>query len=265
MTTNTNPAKIIDRVRKMLALAERAGTPEEAGTAFAMAQKIIAENALSMEQVRQAQLKADATRPANEPIIKRIVYTFKSSQTQTWIGILASAIHEVNGCSPIYARLVGPAAREGGAKQGVDEVKAIEGWGRASDLELVEELMRVVVGQIETLTTGCGFTGRTALNNFRLGATQVVCQRLRSAAADARKAIAAAADAETNVAARECTSLALRSLDDRKAVAKRTMEQAYGGKIGKSSSSSSRADYAARAAGQRAGGTVNLSRTAQIA
>ena len=44
--------KILDRIRKLLALAEGAGTPEEAGTAYATAQKLIAQHALTDEQVR---------------------------------------------------------------------------------------------------------------------------------------------------------------------------------------------------------------------
>lgn len=264
MTTND---KIIDRVRKMLALAERAGTPEEAGTAFAMAQKIIAENALSMEQVRQAQLKADASRPADEPIVKRIVYVHQSAQTPTWIGMMGNAIAEVNGCSLIWLSKYGQVARVAGAKPGIDEVKVLDGWGRATDLEIVEELLRTISGQVDGLARRSGFTGRTALNNFRLGCVQTVNRRLREAAAEARKSLAATAEKETNVAARECTSLALRSLDDRKAVADRTMRatfEANGGKI-RNKRTSSRSDWTARTAGQRAGGTVNISRTRSIA
>ncbi len=67
MNTATND-KILDRVRKLLALAERAGTPEEAGTAYATAQKLIAQHALSDEQIRVARLR-ETGGPVDEPIV----------------------------------------------------------------------------------------------------------------------------------------------------------------------------------------------------
>lgn len=258
MQDTATTTKLIDRVRKLLALAERAGTPEEAGTALANAQKIIAENALSMEQVHQAQMRADATRK-DEPIVQRIVYVAKSSQCQTWIGVLVYAIAQANGCEVIWGRARGPKARELNAPHGVDEVAYIKAYGRASDLEIVEELSRIVTGQVDELARRSGWEGRTALNSFRLGACNTICDRLRAATQAARKALEAAAEEQNAMApesARQVTALALRSLDDRQARASAALRSEN--KV-RTHTTRSRVNHDARSDGQRAGGRVSLS------
>lgn len=253
--------KILDRVRKLLALAEGAGTPEEAGTAYAQAQKIIAAHALTEEQIRQARLRETGRPDDREPIVKRIVYVSNGGTMPTWIGVLCNVLSEVNGCDACQGHAFGQAAREVGGKK--DHVRTLEVWGRASDLEIVAELLSIISGQIEALCVASGFHGRTALNNFRLGATGVVCSRLRLAAQQARRTLELEAAKETTPAAGEVTALALRTLDDRNKMAEAAMRAAYP-KMTAGRSSSSRVDYAAREAGRKAGARVAISRQRSI-
>lgn len=253
MTDSTND-KILDRVRKLLALAERAGTPEEAGTAYATAQKLIAQHALSDEQIRVARLR-ETGGPVDEPIIRRIVYVSQVLQMPTWIGILGGCIADVNGCDLVIGCMRTP-------EDPRKAVRMMEGWGRASDLTMVEELVRIIAGQIDTLCDQSPFSGRTARNNFRLGAVSVVCDRLRAAAREARKAIEATAavqDASAPAAVAEVTALALRSLDSRHALATAAMRKDCPNL--RMTTSSARSDYAARQAGRAAGARVNVTRS----
>ena len=253
MNTATND-KILDRVRKLLALAERAGTPEEAGTAYATAQKLIAQHALSDEQIRVARLR-ETGGPVDEPIVRRVVYVSQVLQMQTWIGILGGCIADVNGCDLVIGCM-----RD--IKDPRKAVRMMEGWGRASDLAMVEELIRIIAGQIDTLCDQSPFAGRTARNNFRLGAVSVVCDRLRAAAREARKAIEATAatqDASAPAAIAEVTAIALRSLDNRHTLATAAMRKDCPNL--RTVKSSARSDYAARSAGRAAGARVSVTRS----
>lgn len=250
----TSTDKILDRVRKLLALSERAGTPEEAGTAFAAAQRIIAQHALSEEQIRQARIReCGGAGRADEPIISRLIWaTSGGGGVPTWVAIVAGVLADVNGCDALVYRTSA----------------SIKAWGRASDLELVHELLGAVVGQIDAMAARCPLArGRTGKNNYRLGAAQTVCDRLRAAAAEARRALEATAaeqDAAAPPVVAEVTALALRALDDRVAVAGAAMRAevaAAGSKIRSARSSRTTFDGAARAAGRADGARVNLSRS----
>lgn len=234
-----DPAKIADRIRKLLALAERAGTPEEAGTAYATAQKLIAQHAISEEQLRQSRLGA-STR-SNEPIVSRIIYTSPVPQMPTWIGVLGMCLSEANGC-------------EMAQSHGPNREVVLKAWGRASDLEIVEELLRVIPGQVDALCNRSSFSGRTAKNNFRIGAVTVICERMRAAVRDARRAI----QEDTSEHSATTTALALASLDNRGALAKAQMRRDVPNL--KMKSTRHRGDAASFEAGRAAGALIGLSR-----
>lgn len=123
-------------------------------------------------------------------------------------------------------------------------------------------MLGIISGQIDALCSASGFEGRTARNNFRLGAVGVVCSRLRLAAQQARRSLeleAAKQDEVAPVAASEITALALRSLDDRGKMAAAAMKAAYP-RMTTGRSSSARVDYAAREAGRKAGTRVAITR-----
>lgn len=238
-----DPAKIADRIRKLLALAERAGTPEEAGTAYATAQKLIAQHAISEEQIRQSRL-GSSTR-SNEPIVSRIIYTSPVPQMPTWIGVLGMCLSETNGC-------------EMAQSHGPNREVVLKAWGRASDLEIVEELLRVIPGQVDALCNRSSFSGRTAKNNFRIGAVTVICERMRAAVREARRAI----QEDTSEHSVTTTALALASLDNRGALAKAQMRRDVPNLRMKSTSH--RGDAASFEAGRAAGASIGLSRQRSI-
>jgi len=240
---HADPAKIADRVRKLLALAERAGTPEEAGTAYAQAQKLIAQHAISEEQLRQSRLGA-STR-SNEPIVSRIIYTSPVPQMPTWIGVLGMCLSETNGCEMAQTR-------------GPNKAVVLKAWGRASDLEIVEELIRVIPGQVDALCNRSPFSGRTAKNNFRIGAVTVICERMRAAVKDARRAI----QEDISEHSTATTALALASLDNRGALAKAQMRRDIPNLTMKSTRM--RGDAASFEAGKAAGAALGLSRQRAI-
>ena len=244
--------KILDRIRKLLALAEGAGTPEEAGTAYATAQKLIAQHALTDEQVRIARIR-ETGGPVNEPIISRIVYTTPTPQMPTWLGILGQCLADVNGCDQV----------QGHIHNGKAWVRMLKSWGRASDLEIVEELLRIIPGQIDVLCARSPFTGRTARNNFRLGAVSMVCERLRLAARQARRAIeesAATQDASAPAIVGEVTAQARSAPDDRHALATAAMRKDCPN-LRTCPRADTRTDHAARAAGRAAGAQVSVTRS----
>lgn len=230
--------KALDKIKKLLALAERAGTPEEAGTAFATAQRLMTAHAISEAQVRAAATLAGYQ--ADEPIVARIVWSRTGSQIPTWIFVVVNAVAVSNGCSPLCC--------SGRA--------AVKAWGAASGLDATETLIGPITGQIDALAKCSGLSGRTALNNFRLGAAQVVAARLQRARAAALAETRALAESAPHVEA-EITALALRSVEGALKAATSRMHVDVPGIRKVSSSSSYDAD--ARAAGQAAGARVNLS------
>lgn len=233
--------KHIDRVRKLLAIANSSHSPEEAGTAFAHAQKIMTEHAISEEQVRVAAARQLGQDVKPEPVISRIVWTAKGHKAQTWIGVLGMCLAEVNGCSFVQTC--------------ADNAAVYKAWGRASDLDLLAELLRTIPGQIDALCDRSPHSGRTARNNFRLGAVQVVNERLRAAAKQARSALNIGTETGETAA---CTAIALRNIDNRTslAIAARAAECPRMRTVGHSS----RRDSSAYESGRAAGAQVNTNR-----
>lgn len=226
--------KAADKIAKLLRLADKAGTPEEAATAFSLAQKMMTAHAITEAQARAAGKAAGACN--DEPIVSRIVYAHKSSSLPTWIACLASAVCAANGCAPL-------ASQEKGRR-------TIKAWGTSSDLTRATDLLASVIGQIDAMAKASWCRGRTALNNFRLGAMEVVCKRIEGAR---KEALAEAADPECEVTA-QALALVKSAGERADAVLRREVSG-----IRKASSVSFRTDRSARNAGRAAGSRVNVS------
>jgi hypothetical protein len=225
MSTDT---KIADKIQKLLALAERAGTPEEAGTAYALAQKLITEHAIDLATLR-------AAGSADETITHRLIHTFSGRSCPTWIGMVANVLARVNGCYVFHR----PSAH------------GLVCHGSDLAIGVVEQLLKSVVWQIDRLAKswGAGLAyspGRTGLNNFRIGAAQVVCERLKASAAETIE--------RARVGGASSTAL-VHVQSGAAALAKRDAER---GNNLRAKSSTFRGDADARAAGQAAGARVSL-------
>jgi hypothetical protein len=136
--------------------------------------------------------------------------------------------------------------------------------GRPSDASTVRYLFSYVVREIDRLTKEesnlRGNPGRTWCNNFRLGAVHEINRRLEEAAREARAAMKKEADDGDTMGTGTALVLvnnAIAKLDDRTAAV-----EDYGKRklrLRSGSSSHSRYDAGARAAGKRAGASIDLS------
>src|SRR5688572_7614826 len=92
MTPEDKTNKIIEKIEKMLRLANNAGTEAEAATAAQMAQAMLAEHNLSMADV-------DITRGQGaRPDVARIKEQTKKVALYQWQRTLWAAIAQVNYC-----------------------------------------------------------------------------------------------------------------------------------------------------------------------
>lgn len=228
-----NDAKATDKIAKLLRLADRAGTPEESATAFALAQEMMTRHAISEAQVRAAASREGHR--ADEPIVSRAIWAPKGKQIPTWVSCLAGAVCQVNGCAPIIDR--------------TGRAPVVQAWGQADDLSRVSDLLSAIVGQIDALAKRSRFSGRTALNNFRIGAMQTVSERLKQGRA---KALANAANPGCEVTTQ---ALAVVKGAGERAEAKMRLDC---GRIRSAGRATYRGDHEAKAAGRRAGHSVNV-------
>lgn len=159
-------APILDRVRKLLALASSPNV-HEAASAAAMAQALIERHRL------QSWLDARDER-SRDPIEDGLDAPLEvARKVRSWKRVLAASLADANGCIA-YTRV-----------HGDDE--AIIVAGRATDRQAVVELWGWLVKRIEWLsaTHGAG-RSRKWHDSFRVGAATVVGQRLATVSADVR-------------------------------------------------------------------------------
>jgi len=171
--------KIADRIAKLLALASKAGTPEEAATAASQAQALAERHGIDQARIDAAN-DARSGKCTEAPIVRRDVFTFASRQCPSWIGLLSMAVTACNRCSVFQSHGAAGAC--------------LTAYGREADLQVVEAMMRVIVAQIDRLcdewVAECRSDrgGRSSRDSFRKGATHTVNARLREAVKEAQAA-----------------------------------------------------------------------------
>ncbi len=239
----TNEDKIVDRVRKLLELAN-SDNVHEAGSAAKQAQIL-----MSKHNISEAMVSVEADADEQEDLEVDMLHQHGGRQLPSWKGRLGVVMCEVNQCHCYRTE-----GRDG------MELRII---GRPSDAATVRYLFSYVVREIERLTQqesdNRGGAGRTWLNNFRLGAMQEVNNRLREADKEARAAMKQDADAQDDLGtgtALVVVNSAIAKLEERRKEA-----VVYGKKklgLVATSGSRSRYDSGARAAGKRAGASIDL-------
>lgn len=156
---------VLDRVRKLLALATSSNV-HEAAAAAARAQRLIAQHRL--EEWLAVEVDPDPIADgADEPleIARRL---------RKWKVVLATALAEANGCVAYTA------------PRGAEEVIAL--IGRARDRAAVRELWDGLVKRIEWLSATHGPNRpRRWHEAFRIGAVDAVVERLRGVGAEVRE------------------------------------------------------------------------------
>lgn len=168
--------KILDKVRKLLALAESADI-HEAAAAAARAQTIIDKHkvdiALLQEEEQEEEREDEAVhRCLDFPL-------FDCSQMPTWKWLLAWRLCEVNDCRPWTNTTY-----EGG-----EWARTVFVIGRDSDAQTIQYMHRYLVTEIDRLSKDHKGKGRTWLNNFRLGAVAEIGKRLKEKRQYDRKAL----------------------------------------------------------------------------
>ncbi len=167
-------ADVLDRVRKLLALAQSPNV-HEAAAAAAKAQALIAahrlEALLAAEAAAEARAEAD---PIEEQVLER------AKRLRRWKAVLAAGLAEVNGCIA-YTREVGRAS---------ELVLA----GRAADRAAVLAMWEGLVRQLTWLSaTVGGDQDKRWHDDFRVGAAATVIDRLRACEAEAAAGLSATA------------------------------------------------------------------------
>jgi len=159
--------KMLERVRRLLRLAEGASNANEAAAAAAAAQKLI-----EMHRLDQAMLDIrDDRQPVEEPVERDPSPLDRSKTRVLWKGILANSIAAVNNCKAIGA------ARGGN----------IEIIGTASNIATVRYLYAYFVRQVDVMADGYAGYGRAWIHAWRAGCAETIAVRLRDAQAKLRE------------------------------------------------------------------------------
>jgi len=240
--------QIIDRVRKLLALAQ-SDNVHEAANAAAQAQKLMSKHA-----IEEAALTVEDDEDDDEPITNDVLAFTKGSRIATWKLYLASNITEANGCSYYY--------RNGLSKFDKSRISIV---GRASDATKCRYLFAYITKEIDRLTKqeskARGGAGRTWCNSFRLGAQAEVGKRIREATEQAGDEMRELAAAQDRVQGTGSTALvrinsAIEKIEKRKTEAHVWMHDKLN--LGKGNARPSAFDGAGYAAGKRAGASINI-------
>jgi hypothetical protein len=231
MTSNMTHEEAIAKAVKLLRLAQ-SDNPNEAALAAARAQDIMTRYKLTGLSADLDTTKAEP----DEPIVN-CYEPIEAKQGSTWIVRLIVALAEANQCKPYKMH------------------SATHVVGRPSDVETVRYLYSWLKLEVNRLATVHG-RGYTAVwkNNFRLGVVDTIVTKIR----ESKKATAAAVVAEAaNPGAIVLVQNALAKLEQRSAAVEKWMQDNMKMRQGRRYSGG-QSDHGARAAGQKAGESINL-------
>ena len=155
---------VLEKIRKLLALARGSTNDNEAANAFAQAQTLLSRHKLDAAQVELT----TGVPQVSEPILNSSVPLYSGKRVIEWKSRLANEIAKLNACK-LYI---------GNAVAGI-EYRLI---GRQSDIDIISYLFDSIVSQIESasalaLYQGKG-SGKTFTNNFKHAASAEVIRRL---------------------------------------------------------------------------------------
>lgn len=157
--------KVVDRVRKLLSLANNNANINEAAAAAAQAQKLIAQHQLNMATIAVENGKDSLS---DEPVGISDVPLYEGKRAITWKGSLARTIAENNACYIFFS--------DGG------NICVV---GKPTNIEMTRFLYSYISSEIERLSEtflrrqGFGREGaKTWSNNFKLGAVSAVRDNL---------------------------------------------------------------------------------------
>jgi len=228
MATNKNGEtagkKILERIKKLLRMAEDVSSPNEAAIAARRAERLMAEYNLTNADMLTAGLTEDSLeeRFAGK-VLKRL---------PRWADILACAVSSYTDCYVRKERFPGTIKT------------SLKFYGESSDLEICIYLWTYLQRTIERLCdeSGCEYIGPR--NSFKMGAASEIAKTLRQMKAEDSRSDAQTSDGKSVVLVNTKHQL---------------MKRKYGITVGKYGRSGYRAfDDGAQAAGREAGRGVSI-------
>lgn len=232
--------RMLEKIRQLMNLAnpEKAGSPEEAATALKMAQKM-----MEKYRISEAMLE-DLSIEDQEEIEDDILHSANGIRLAWWKRLLAMALSDVNGCK-VYT-----------SKNRKDKRSMINVIGEPSDASVVRYMYNYIANEIDRLTLSYsaarGNPGKTACNSFRLGAVEMITERLKEAHEEAREEIQAGATGDALVK----VATAIAKLDQKVADANKWAKKNL--KLHKTSTRQN-VDESAKRKGRQAGKGIDLS------
>jgi hypothetical protein len=233
-------SKIIDRIQKLLALAQ-SDNVNEASAAAAAAQKL-----MTTHDIEQAALDVDTGADVDVVVGSEVLHAL-GSKVCSWKGILAHALAEANGAKTYWHK----------AYEGPTLVASLKIIGTKDQSNTVRYLFAYLVNEVERLAREApgkrtGST-RSWYASFRLGAASEIADRVQKAARQAVQEVKQEA-AASNGASLVRVNDALARIDARTA-AIRAHAKTLHLRSGRSSRVS---DHNGYVAGKAAGATVRL-------
>jgi hypothetical protein len=241
----TKREKVLDQIKKLRALSEKAGTEHEAAAAAAMAARMMLQH-----RIAEAEVDAEDGEAEEQPIVREYVdESFKASgireggygkKMPRWRADLLHGVALSLSCTSIY---LGRRMSVIGPEEAVQTAIYLYRY-------LWREIWRLAVerGDAAFDSGDCG--KRAWTNAFRLGATAVVIRRLKE---ERRTVIDEAEERARKETAARTTALVLRTDAQRSAAA---LDELYPGHTKMNGARIS--DGSGYSAGVRAGGEINL-------
>lgn len=161
--------RVLDKVKRLIALSNNNTNVNESATAFAQAQAILSKHRLTM-----AEVDAASSALAGELISESSQPLYQGERVIHWKSYLAGEIAAENGCKVFTRTFRNP----------VKIVKYVI-VGRESDIQVVRYMFESIIEQIEffvklAMKSGEG-SGKTFSNNFKYGAADTVVKRIKEA------------------------------------------------------------------------------------
>lgn len=239
--------KVVDKIKKLLRLAESADV-NEAAAAAGQAQRLMEQH--NIDQAMIALEEDDGSPSVEEEPIKEFddeeaLHVW--SRLATWKLQLGWAVASANGCRTFQSYWWDNTKGR--------SMRTIGIVGRPSDVATVRYLYAYLMSEIDRLCQASSRgKGRTWANSFRLGAVHEVRKRLSEAKAKARAEARAKLQGDTTALVR--LDKALARIDERRNSVDAWMKQNMN--LRSASRSSSRTDYGAWNEGREAGRSINL-------
>ncbi len=165
-TTGTTPDQsVIDRVRKLLALASNNTNPNEAAAAAARAQELLFKHKLAMADVA-------AATGVDEPKVGEINFDVAGEFLLAWRSILLNVVSRHCMCRPILCPVI-----EATTGRKAVRLKII---GLEDDANVALYLYMYLTAEIERLASSATVKGFKAKNAFRRGAVHAIHARLET-------------------------------------------------------------------------------------